>query len=153
LFEEWLVRQQYGDEPPLALYRSRFPLCFDSLELLVQKYTTAKPTPRAAGRKTLSPAPPPPRDTVQGGMLPVGGGYRRLDRIGSGGFGEVWRAEAPGGIEVAVKIIFRPMDDREVHRELEALELMKGLRHQYLLQIQAFWPLHDRVLIVMDLAD
>src|SRR5205807_2012313 len=66
------------------------------------------------------------------------GGYKLQKRIGSGGFGEVWRAEAPGGIEVAVKIIFRPLDHSEVLRELGSLELIKKLRHPFLLQTQAF---------------
>jgi serine/threonine protein kinase/lipoprotein NlpI len=83
----------------------------------------------------------------------VGGGYRLVSRIGSGGFGEVWRAEAPGGVEVAIKVIFRPSDHDEIQRELESLAVIKRLRHQFLLQTQAFWSLPDRLLIVMELAD
>src|SRR5262249_11275298 len=74
-------------------------------------------------------------------------------RLGSGSFGEVWRAEAPGGVEVAVKIIHRPCEDRDARRELESLELMKRLRHPFLIQTQAFWPLRDHVFIVLELAD
>ena len=75
-----------------------------------------------------------------------------LRRIGQGGFGEVWRAEAPGGVEVAIKIIVRPIDQDEGKRELDSIELIKRLRHPFLLQTQAFWALEDRLLIVMDLA-
>jgi serine/threonine protein kinase/Tfp pilus assembly protein PilF len=155
LCEEWHVRQVHGDEPPLALYQARFPDHFADLERLVQKRQTACHTPRATSQRTPGPEPKPvpaARRSAEGDLLPVGG-YRLLERIGTGGFGEVWRAEAPGGIQVAVKIILRPMDDREIHRELEALELMKGLRHQFLLQVQAFFPLRDRLIIVLELAD
>jgi serine/threonine protein kinase len=86
-------------------------------------------------------------------VLPVGGGYKMIKRIGSGGFGEVWRAEAPGGVAMALKIIFRPLDHEEAQRELQSLELIKGLSHPFLLQTQSFYPLEDRLIIAMELAD
>jgi serine/threonine protein kinase len=86
-------------------------------------------------------------------VLPGGGGYKLLDRLGSGQFGMVWRAEAPGGVEVALKIIFRPLDHADAQRELEALEVVKRLRHPFLAQIQAFWQFEDRLIIAMELAD
>ena len=33
-------------------------------------------------------------------------GYKLVERIGVGGFGEVWRAIGPGGFPKAVKILF-----------------------------------------------
>jgi serine/threonine protein kinase len=86
-------------------------------------------------------------------MLPIGGGYKLLKRIGSGTFGEVWSAEAPGGVPVAVKVLIRPVDHAEAQRELQALELIKRLQHPFLLGTHNYTTLEDRLFIVMELAD
>jgi hypothetical protein len=86
-------------------------------------------------------------------VLPVSEGFKLFKRIGKGAFGEVFLAEAPGGVNVAVKRIFRPLDDESSQRELQSLQLIRELRHPYLLQTQAFWSLEDRLVIVMELAD
>ena len=104
---------------------------------------------------------PPPRNNFLAAMsgdkdarvLQIGSGYKLLKRIGSGSFGEVWRAEAPGGVLVGIKIILRPLDSEEAQRELQSLELIKKIKHPFLLDTQAFWSLEDRLLIVMELAD
>jgi serine/threonine protein kinase len=83
----------------------------------------------------------------------VGAGYRLVRRLGRGAFGEVWQAEAPGGVPDAVKIISRSLTEKEAQAEGNALELTKKLRHGYLLQTQAFWAVDDRLFIVMELAD
>jgi serine/threonine protein kinase len=101
------------------------------------------------------PLPAPPSGTVSGPapMKSVGIGYQLIKKLGSGTFGEVWKADGPGGTEVAVKIITRPIDARASQQELVALEHVKRLRHPYLVQTQAFWVEGDRLFIVMDLAD
>ncbi len=107
-------------------------------------------------QRTVTPATPvaAKKDAaVADDFLPATTGYKRIKRLGSGAFGEVWRAEAPGGVEVAVKIIFRPLQHADAQRELQALELIKRLRHPFLLQTHAYWSLHDRLVIAMELAD
>jgi serine/threonine protein kinase len=79
-------------------------------------------------------------------------GYTLLKRIGRGGFGEVWQAEAPGGIPCAIKFIFRSLDERDSQRELESLEIIKRVQHPYLLLTQRFEALNHRLVIVMELA-
>jgi len=141
LFEEYQVRRKHGDRPSLDGYSDRFPAQFDALE---QKVLAR---PDLADNRT----PIDPRET--GALVPVFGGYRLIKRIGRGGYGEVWQAEAPGGVDVAIKVIFRPLHHAVAQRELESLDLVKRLRHPFLLQTQAFWSLEDRLMIVMELAD
>jgi len=109
------------------------------------------PEPDPATPPTLPPAPPP----GPGGRhhLPVGGGYQLLRLLGRGSFGEVWLAEAPGGVEVAVKLITRSLKEQATQRELNILKQIKQLRHQNLLGLQAFFPLQDRLVIVLEFAD
>ncbi len=86
-------------------------------------------------------------------------GYRLIDRLGSGGFGEVWKCEAPGGIFKAVKIIhgdLRSKDNdlvRYAEQELKAMKRVKAVRHPYLLAIDRYDIVEGRLLIVMELAD
>lgn len=80
-------------------------------------------------------------------------GYILIRRIGRGNFGEVWLSEAPGGIEVALKIVRLPSGQPSKHVELRSLDLMKRMRHPYLIQVQAFWVTTEQILIAMELAD
>ena len=86
-------------------------------------------------------------------------GYRFLDRIGGGGFGEVWRAEAPGGLFKAIKIIHGDLShgdvdgNRQAEQELKALKRVQSLRHPYLLSLERYDIIDGRLLIVMELAD
>ncbi|HEX3152155.1 MAG TPA: tubulin-like doman-containing protein [Gemmataceae bacterium] len=86
-------------------------------------------------------------------------GYRLIERIGGGGFGEVWKAEAPGGLHKAIKIIhgdLRSVDvdgARHAEQELRALKRLQAIRHPYLLSIERYDVIEGRVLIVTELAD
>jgi serine/threonine protein kinase len=61
-----------------------------------------------------------------------------LDRfLGRGGFGEVWKATAPGGIPCALKII--SLNSQQGLKEFRALRLVKEIRHPNCVPISAFW--------------
>lgn len=156
IFEEFRVRQTHGDRPALESYQGRFPQQFPELKTLVTERpfeTLAAPADKtpADSRDDTQRAPGPSRAVPS--MSDFLSGYKWVKKIGSGGFGEVWSAEAPGGVPVAIKKIFRPIDHAESLREQESLELIKRLRHPFLLATQAFEQKEDRLFIVMELAD
>jgi hypothetical protein len=150
LAEEYRVRRAYGDDPPLAEYNERFPSQFDALaKIIAEREKTLSPPP-ARPSPSAGPLGLPQRD----GLLALGGGYKLIERLGSGTFGEVWRATARGGVSVAVKVIFRTLDDEEAQRELSSLNLIRDLRHPFLLQLHAFDTTPDnRLVMAMELAD
>lgn len=80
-------------------------------------------------------------------------GYTLLDRLGSGGYGEVYRATAPGGMEKAVKIVFGHYDEELAERELKSLQRVKAVRHPFLLSIERYEIVNNRLVIVTELAD
>ena len=106
-----------------------------------------------AGGNGLSGDPTDAGFAVGTNLAPPDQGYKLGEKLGAGAFGEVRRAEAPGGVDVALKIIFRPLSHAAAQQELSSLELIKKLRHPYLLQTHAYWSLQDRLMIVMEMAD
>jgi serine/threonine protein kinase len=86
-------------------------------------------------------------------------GYRLLERLGRGGFGEVWKVEAPGGLLKAMKFVFGDLDaaeggdGRPAEQELKALHRVKSIRHPYILSLERFDVVDGQLIIVMELAD
>jgi hypothetical protein len=153
IYEEYRVRRLFGDKPPLAAYRQRFPRQRRELERLLNEQPV--PTP-GANLSTPGAAPKEPSGGSQmeaNHVLPIGGGYKLEKLMGRGGNGEVWSALAPGGIQVAVKIIHRPADNEERQREQQSLDVVKNLHHHFFIHTHAFYSEAEHLFIVMDLAD
>lgn len=80
-------------------------------------------------------------------------GYKLVKRIGAGGYGEVWTAEAPGELVKAIKFVYGLLDEDRAARELKALNRIKGVRHPFLLSLERIEVVEGQLLIVTELAD
>lgn len=85
-------------------------------------------------------------------------GYRLLEPLGQGGFGEVWKCEAPGGINKAIKFVYGDLNGLENQRfaaeeELRAFQLIKSIRHPFLLSIDRVEAVDGELIIITELAD
>src|SRR5262249_23372765 len=154
IFEEYRTRQLHGDKPELSSYKRRFPRQYAEVEQLARAeplgtVSATMPTP-----VTPVPIRPPSPSTQSGSSDGSSREYRLIERIGTGSFGEVWRAEAPGGILVALKIIYRPVGSDADQHEKKAIDRIKNLSHPFLLATHAYWISTDgRLHIAMELAD
>jgi WD40 repeat protein/serine/threonine protein kinase len=87
---------------------------------------------------------------LRSGAEPVPG-YVLVERLGRGGFGEVWRATAPGGFPIALKFV--PLAGQGLKIEMRALEIIKTIRHPNLLATFGAWQIQGLLVIAMELAD
>ncbi len=80
-----------------------------------------------------------------------------IEFLGRGGFGEVWKCEAPGGLFKAMKFVLGTSggvtDPAHAQQELGALQRIKTIRHPFLISLDRVELVGEDLLIVMELAD
>lgn len=123
--------------------------------LLVTPPPTPAAVPSSAPPISLAPTAPAPAPVPIAASRPAGvapglacgpykkgdmilPGYRLVSQLGKGGFGEVWKATAPGGMGVAIKVIAN-LGRREGAREYRALRTVKDIRHAHIVPIFGVW--------------
>ncbi|MFO0941981.1 MAG: protein kinase [Pirellulales bacterium] len=80
-------------------------------------------------------------------------GYLLRKRLGAGGYGEVWLADAPGGLQKAIKLIYGSVDDSRAANELRSLERIRSVHHPFLLSLERIEIVDGKVVIVTELAE
>jgi serine/threonine protein kinase len=86
-------------------------------------------------------------------------GYKLIERLGGGGFGEVWKAEAPGGLFKAIKFVYGDLqapedeDGSRAIQELKGLNRVKSVHHPFILSIERYDIIDGQLVIIMELAD
>src|SRR4051794_15312477 len=91
-----------------------------------------------------SPLPlPGAEDSGTPGMSPLApgvevvAGFRLVERLGRGGYGEVWKANGPGGFLVALKFVSLSGQAGPIERR--SLGVIKNIRHPHLLSLFGSW--------------
>ena len=83
-------------------------------------------------------------------------GYRLLEPLGRGGFGEVWKCEAPGGLLKAIKFVqgnHNSNSKDSANLEFQAIQWVKAVRHPFVLSIDRVEIQDGEMILVMELAD
>jgi serine/threonine protein kinase len=151
--EECRCRVKAGQRYDIDSYRDRFPAQYPLIqsELTALLVTTIRGPTHGTVPVHAGPAAPLPAAL---GSAAVAEQYEMVRLLGRGQFGDVWLArKKTSGIEKAIKIVAQTADKAPARRERKALELIKNLRHTYLLATEDFWVSDDRLHIVMELAD
>lgn len=79
-------------------------------------------------------------------------GLKLVQRLGRGGFAEVWEAVDRRGTRLAVKFMLSRNASSSV-REMRIIQAIQKLSHRNLLRIYNVWSIPDYIVVSMELAD
>ena len=145
ILEEHRCRVRAGESLESGRYRERFPAQFPAIEDDLNR--------SAVGNTVVAPTSARRWEAAADARVSVSHQYELVRELGRGMYGEVWLARSPSGIMKAIKILLQAADREAGQRELKSLELIKNLRHPYLLATEDFWTANNRLHIVMELAE
>jgi serine/threonine protein kinase len=80
-------------------------------------------------------------------------GYVLQRKIGSGGYGEVWLADAPGGLRKAIKLVYGTMSEVHALNELRSLRRILSVNHPFLLSLERIEVVDGQLIVITELAD
>lgn len=91
-------------------------------------------------------------NVIGAGYEPIPG-YVLRQRLGAGGYGEVWSADAPGGLQKAVKLVYGTLDEQRATSELRSLQRIRQVHHPLLLSLERIEIVNGQLIIVTELAE
>jgi serine/threonine protein kinase len=79
-------------------------------------------------------------------------GYKLIRLLGRGGWSEVWKANGPTGGECALKFMACDLTATPF-KEIRALQALRPIKHEHILETRNIWSCPGYIVIVMDLCD
>ncbi len=89
--------------------------------------------------------------SIQAGFEPIPG-YILRNKLGAGGYGEVWLADAPGGLKKAIKFVHGNIDENRASGELKSLQRVRQVNHPFILSLERIEVVDGQLIIVTELA-
>ena len=89
--------------------------------------------------------------SIQAGFEPIPG-YVLRNKLGAGGYGEVWLADAPGGLKKAIKFVHGSIEGNRAGGELKSLQRIRQVNHPFILSLERIEVIQGQLIIVTELA-